>query len=319
MLESAATRPSGRSNHPGVLLDVSVSSPPYALIGWPLDFSLSPAMHRAALAEAGIAGDYQRRPTPPADLPDALDALRRGELAGLNVTVPHKLDVLPLVEESSDLVIGLGAANTLVRGASGRLRAENTDGVGFRFALEAAGALEGHGRHALLVGAGGAARAVGYVLVRAGYRLTVLARRSGQSAILVGQLYRALPGAPLATDRLDEATLVRLAAEADLLVHATPLGGLSAPDASPWPEAAPWPASLALIDIVAWPLDTPLMRQARAAGAPVQGGLDMLVAQAARSFRIWTGLASPVETMRRAALTAAREAGASLPPELATG
>ena len=95
-----------------------------------------------------------------------------------------------------------------------------------------------------------------------------------------------------------------------LLVNATPVGGMRDPSASPWPEALAYPSDLTLIDLVAWPLESRLVGQARAAGARAQGGLEMLVAQAARSFRLWTGLPSPLDVMRRAALQAAEHEGA---------
>lgn len=261
-------------------------------------------MHGAAFRALGIAAEYRLCPTPPADLPALMAALRSGELAGANLTVPHKTQALPLLEDASELAIGIGAVNTVVPDAEGRLRGENTDGAGFRYALERAGALEGRDRLALLLGAGGAARAVGYVLLRAGYRLRVLARSSAQSAILAAQLHRAHPAGQISTGPLRPEDMLRLAKEASLLVNTTPVGGAAMPGLSLWPEAAPLPPG-GLIDIVAWPLETPLVARARAEGLPAFGGLDMLLRQAARSFTLWTGQPAPEAAMRAAALEAA--------------
>jgi shikimate dehydrogenase len=286
----------------------------YVLAGWPLAFSLSPAMHGAAFRALGIAADYRLQPTKPADLPALMAALRSGELAGANLTVPHKTQALPLLEDASDLAIGIGAVNTVLRDTEGQLRGENTDGAGFRYALERAGALEGRDRLALVLGAGGAARAVGYVLLRAGYRLRVLARSSAQSAILAAQLHRAYPEGQISTGPLRSEEMARFADSAALLVNTTPVGGAAMPGASLWPEAAALP-SAGVIDIVAWPLETPLVARARSEGLPAFGGLDMLLRQAARAFTLWTGQPAPEEAMRAAALEAARATSNEVGPD----
>lgn len=284
----------------------------YALIGHPLRFSLSPAIHGAAFRALGLDADYALRPTPAAELPAALEAIRAGELAGANVTVPHKRAALELAESAGEPALGLGAANTLLRGADGGLRAENTDPAGFAAQLSALGLDQGAGRRALVLGAGGAARAVVFTLLDRGYAVTVAARSSAQSAVLASTLNRLRGGADLSTAWLQPGRMASDLADADLLVNTTPLGGAGHPDSGPLPEGSSLGGRLAaVIDIVAWPLETALVRRARAEGRLAAGGLDMLLGQAAASFQLWTGREAPLEAMRQAALeAAARQAAA---------
>lgn len=279
----------------------------FALIGWPLTFSLSPAMHNAAFRAAGIDADYRLRPTPSADLAGVVDDLRAGRLAGANVTVPHKVEIRRWLDDESDLAAAIGAVNTIVATPHG-LRGENTDVEGFHHALAALGALP-PGGDAVVLGAGGAARAVAHALLEAGFGVRILSRRTGQGGTLAAGLYRAHPGARLASAALTPEAVVDAARRVDLLVDATGAGADGA--GCRWPAAVPVPPHLAIIDLVAWPLETPLVRLARAAGARAIGGLDMLAGQAAASFRLWTGFEPPTGVMRAAALDAARRAGAA--------
>lgn len=284
----------------------------YALIGHPLRFSLSPAIHGAAFRALDLDADYVLLPTTVGELPGRLDALRAGRLAGANVTVPHKRAVVDLVEEASDLAMGLGAANTLRRVADGGLRAENTDAAGFTEQLVGLGLGAGTGRRALVLGAGGAARAVVHALLGAGYAVTVAARSSAQSAVLAAGLNRLHGGADLSTALLRSERLEAALAAADLLVNATPLGAAGTDDDGALPARLALGDRLAaVIDLVAWPLETALVRRARAEGRLAAGGLDMLLGQAAASFEGWTGLAAPRAVMRQAALEAAARCAAA--------
>ena len=278
----------------------------YALFGLPLRFSLSPAIHGAAFHAMGLDADYVLRPTSAAELPAALEELRAGTLAGANVTVPHKRAALELADSAGEPALGLGVANTLLRGAEGGLRAENTDPAGFAAQLSALGLEEGAGRRALVLGAGGAARAVALALLEHGYAVTVAARSSAQSAVLASTLNRLRRGADLSTTLLQPRGLATDLASADLLVNTTPLGAAGHPVSGPLPEGLSLGGRLAaVVDIVAWPLETALVRRARAEGRLAAGGLDMLLGQAAASFRLWTGREAPREAMRQAALEAA--------------
>jgi len=303
--------------------------PTYVLLGWPLGHSLSPGIHEAAFREAGVPGTYKCLPVSTSGLPDVLADLRAGRWAGANVTIPHKMTVRSWVDEESELVMAVGAVNTIVRTTAG-LRGENTDVAGFAHALAVAGATDGRGRRAVVLGAGGGARAVCWALLAAGYAVTVLARSVARASVLAATLQRARSaiedgsaspgpaqlgsravaaerdpnrvGPLMTTGHLDSVNLVARAATADLLVNATPIGAAPEADACPWPADQTIPARLTVIDLVAWPPETRLVTLARADGARSHGGLEMLLAQAAASFALWTGQAPPLEAMRAAAL-----------------
>ena len=290
----------------------------YALVGHPLDFSLSPAMHTAAFAAHGINARYILRPTRPGTLEVVLTALRAGELDGVNITVPHKVAAAQLVEDESGVVRRIGAVNTIVRDPAGFWRGENTDASGFLHVLRRMRLDDGRERRAVVLGAGGAARAVVGVLLQAGYAVRVHNRSSARAAVLASHLNRHFPGSMIGTAPADvDAIRSSVLGQGErprsdherptLVVNATPIGAGAGSTDSPWPLDTPWPAEVALIDLVAWPPESALVHHARAAGAVAEGGLEMLVAQAAAAFRLWTGEAAPIRTMRRAAMEAIAE------------
>ena len=275
----------------------------HALIGWPLAHSLSPAMHNAAFEHARIDARYASHPVAPDDLGAFVGRLKSGELEGANVTVPHKLSVRSMIDAESDIVAATGAVNTIVRTRDG-LRGENTDVAGFRHALEEAGAPASGGSRAVVIGAGGSARAVVFTLLGAGWCVTVLNRSSDSLGLLAATMRRAFSSPRLAAAQLDAARLAVAARDADILVNATPIGSSPGLDDSPWPDGTPVPAHLIVIDLVAWPHETHLARQAREGGADFHGGVEMLIWQAASSWSLWTGRPAPVAVMRAAALEA---------------
>jgi len=260
------------------------------LIGHPLSGSRSPDLHHAALRACCLAGSYRLYPIqPPPEGQAALDAiirkLRDAEIHGLNVTIPHKQTVLAYLDEASPTVQAVGAANTLYMEGD-RLCGHNTDVPGFLADLaRTLPDLPGENGRALVLGAGGSARAVVYGLASAGWAVSVAARRPIQAQGLLQSL--GLAGS---------AQAIRLAAKqlsalghVDLVVNTTPVGMIPFPDASPWPENLPLPESASLYDLVYKPLETALVRQFRSAGLPAASGLGMLVEQAALSFERWTG------------------------------
>ncbi len=269
------------------------------LTGWPLGHSLSPRLHAAALRALELPGEYRLYPAPPLPqgeeaLAQLLGNLRRGELYGLNVTIPHKQSVLPLLDELAPAACAIGAANTLWMRA-GRLVGENTDAPGFLADLKRLGFEAAPGeRRALVLGAGGAARAVVYALAQAGWQVRVAARRVEQAAGLAELSER------VAALLWQPAALVE--EPCALLVNATPLGMFPQTDASPWPEELPFPAGVAVYDLVYNPAETRLVRAARAAGLRAANGLGMLVEQAALAFEVWTGRAVPRRALWEAVL-----------------
>jgi shikimate dehydrogenase len=273
------------------------------LIGYPVGHSLSPALHAAALAALGVAGEYRALSVPPGELPTAVRGLHAAGYRGVNVTVPHKQAVLALLDAVTADAREIGAVNTIVVAPDGRLLGANTDWSGFAADLDELG-LSVRGRRVAVLGAGGAARAVVYALARAGARVAVYSRDVTRAQSLVGGLRAALGGAELSAHALGDLAGVDAF---DLVVNATSAGMAPQTDVSPWPEGLPYPRSAALYDLVYAPAVTRLMEQADAAGAPAYNGLGMLVQQAARSSELWTGRTPPLEAMR---------AAAALPPRL---
>jgi len=285
------------------------------LTGYPLGHSLSPQIHAAALSHLGLSGSYQLYPVAPGtegpgSLADLADRLRRGELHGLNVTIPHKQTVIPLLDDLTPMARAIGAVNTIFRDA-GHLVGDNTDAPGFLADLErvAPGLQPASGdlRPALILGSGGGARAVVFALARAAWSVTVAPARKedeAQAQALAGEVRQAgLSGQVVAIGFDGSAALSgsTYAKSAALLVNCTPLGMHPNPSLSPWPECAPFPSDAVVYDLVYNPAQTAFVAAARAAGLTASTGLGMLVAQAALSFERWTGLKPGLEGMRAAA------------------
>jgi len=269
------------------------------LLGWPVGHSISPAMHNAAAAALGLDWAYVPLPVRPEALPSALGGLAALGFRGVNVTVPHKTAVLPYLDAVYPVAQAIGAANTIAIG-DGQLTGFNTDWSGFLADLEE-NEVDVRGRDCVVLGAGGAARAVVYALARNGARVTILARREEQAEQLAGDLSEGAP-VPVAAGSLARVVEVVRAARRPLIVNATPLGmaGVGSAGLSPWPDA-PLPADAFVYDLLYNPPLTPLLRAARAAGCGHANGLGMLVNQAAEAFELWTSRRPDRAVMRRAA------------------
>lgn len=266
------------------------------ILGWPVDHSLSPAIHNAAFAAAGLDWTYVPLPVPPARVADALAGLTALGLRGANVTMPHKTDVAALIPRLSDDARTLRAVNTIV--VSGEeLEGHNTDVGGFDRFLRRDAGFDPAGRTALLYGAGGAARACALALARGGIALlTVAARdeaRTSELRVIAAEL-----GVPTEVIGPKEAAGRR----SDLVVNATPVGSGGSDAAHPGlPRFGP---DVLVVDLLYDPPTTDLQRRAKEAGATVFGGLGHLLEQAALSFELWTGTPAPLEVMSAAALAA---------------
>ena len=268
------------------------------LIGWPVAHSHSPQIHLAAMREFQIRGEYQLYPVPPlpegaASLHEFISALRQGKLHGLNVTIPHKQVVCEIMDVLTETAQEIGAVNTIVY-RDGYLIGENTDAPGFLadlgrvFSWEVANG-EKRGSHAMVLGAGGAARAVVYALWIAGWSVTVAARRIEQAESLISNFRRSGSGT-LSAIHFTSSELSSFKEDLALVVNATPLGMAPDIDRSPWPDQVPLPACAAVYDLVYNPAETRFLRTAREAGLVAANGLGMLVEQAALAFECWTGL-----------------------------
>lgn len=274
------------------------------LIGYPVEHSFSPAMHNAAFAHLRLDYVYVAFPVKPEDLKDALWGIRALNLAGVNVTVPHKEKVIPFLDELAEGARLIGAVNT-VECRGGRLVGHNTDGAGFvRFLTTEAG-FDPQGKRALILGAGGAARAVAVYLALSGARELVVANRShARAEELAGLLNERTPARatalPWSAGGEGAAEMAEAAAASDLIVQTTPLGMHPAESTCPaFPFAVLRPGQV-VVDLVYNPPRTLFMERAARAGARVYNGLGMLLHQGALAFELWTGHKAPLEVMRKA-------------------
>jgi len=259
----------------------------FGILGRPVRHSLSPAMHNAAFAARGLNAVYVAFEV--RDLPRAVEGLRGLRISGVSVTIPFKEEIMPLLDDVDARARGIGAVNTVIH-REGRLVGTNTDWEGAARAL--GDKIELTGQHTLLLGAGGAGRAIIYALQQAGGRVSVtdpdtaraaaLARDFGVESVAPGDLNRC---------------------PATILINASPVG------MTPQTEDIPFPPEelgrfAVVMDIVYSPLETRLLREARGRGAATIDGLQMLIYQGARQFELFTGQPAPVEVMRRAAYAA---------------
>jgi len=286
-------------------LNVQTKYYSFGLIGYPLSHSLSPQIHNAALQALGLDGKYNLYPIPPFPegytvLEDLLKQVRQGEISGLNVTIPHKQNVIPLLDELTPAAKTIGAVNTIYSVRSDdfshpRMIGDNTDAPGFWTDVQrlAGSGERGADHHALILGAGGSARAVAYALLTNGYSVTIAARRIEQAREVRDQ-------GSVSSEQISVVSLSNwfpIPAHCSLIINATPIGMHPQVNASPWPEGVPFPENTAVYDLVYNPRETLLVRQARAAGLPATTGLGMLVEQAALAFERWTGLEAPRDIM----------------------
>ncbi len=272
------------------------------IIGWPVAHSLSPAMHNAAFHALGMDWRYELLPTPPDAVERRVAELRAPEFAGANVTIPHKQAVIPYLDQVVDAASVVGAVNTIVA-TEEKLVGHNTDVAGIRWAMEQS-RVQPADWHAVVLGAGGAARAALYALYTLGVAsISVFNRTPERAESLIESLGprladTSLEAAPLADVGRLEAAL----GQAGLLINATSVGMYPAVDASPLPAGVDLPAHLVVFDMVYNPQETRLLQQAKRAGTRIVGGLDMLIGQGVKAFKLWTGRTPPVDVMRRAAL-----------------
>ena len=272
------------------------------VIGWPIEHSRSPLIHGYWLRRYGIAGRYDRRAVRPEELEGFLLGMRRSGLVGCNVTIPHKERAWQIVSEMNPNGVGrmgnrLKAVNTVWLDETGRLHADNTDVYGFMANFrEHLGEWEGAGRHVVVLGAGGAARAVVAGFADAGVQTVTVVNRTVEKAegiaAELGDPVRALP-----LERLG-----KVMPEADVLVNSTSLGMTGQPSLNI--DLSPLPDDAVVADIVYVPLETELLKRARARGLRTVEGLGMLLHQAVPGFEKWFGVRPEVTPELRRLLEA---------------
>jgi len=270
------------------------------IIGDPIAHSMSPAIHNAAFDKLGLNYLYVPFRVKKEELDKAIAGVRALNIRGLNVTIPHKVTVIPFLDELDPLAQRIGAVNTIVND-DGVLTGYNTDATGFLQTLLERG-VELKGKNMVILGAGGASRAISFILAERGARLVILNRLleldwAEELASRISQVFKK----EVKALELNEKNLAKVLAKADILVNATSVGmSPNIDETSVSPDLLR--PSLTVFDIVYNPIKTRLLREAEAAGAKTISGVDMLVWQGALGFELWTGVKAPVQLMRETAI-----------------
>jgi shikimate dehydrogenase len=263
------------------------------LIGHPVAHSLSGAMQQAAFDELGVDARYELWDKPPIDLADAVAELRTDDFLGANVTIPHKERVVPMVDRLTEEATATGAVNTITREGK-RLVGHNTDVAGFDVALDKLVGRQKMPRQAVILGAGGGARAVVYGLIREGFqRIIVFNRHLHRAEGMVKHFSRTAAHMELRAMPWHESIIESEIAKTKVLINATSIGLTS--DISPLP-AEVLSNELLVLDLIY--AKTRLLRDAHAAGATTLDGELMLLHQGAAAFTLWTGQPAPLELMQ---------------------
>ena len=275
------------------------------LIGDPIEHSMSPAMHNAAFKNRGLDYVYLPFRVAKTRLGEAILGIKALNIRGLNVTIPHKVSVIPLLDELDPLAEKIGAVNTIINN-DGVLKGYNTDAHGFlRAMLEQD--IEPDGKSIVMLGAGGASRAISFILAERGANLVILNRQLELDwAVKLGNSISRTFGKEVKALELNEQNLAPVLRKANILVNTTSVG------MSPNTNETPIPArllesDLVVFDIVYNPVKTKLLTEAESAGAKAISGLEMLVWQGALAFEMWTGLTAPLEIMRKATIRALKK------------
>ena len=267
------------------------------VLGYPVAENPTGVMQEAAFAAAGLNWRYLTIEVKPEELPDAMRGVRAFGMRGINLTIPHKVAVLSLLDEVSPDATMIGAVNT-VRREGDRLIGENTDGKGFLRGVREEAKVDPKGKRVVILGAGGAARAIAVELALTGAREMTVYNRSverGQTMV------RDLVSATSANAHFEPwAGTYHVAADADILVNATSIGLFPDVDAMPDVSLATARPDLLVCDVVPNPPETRLIQSARAQGLQVLTGLAMLVYQGAIGFEMWTGRTAPEAVMKAA-------------------
>ncbi len=267
------------------------------VFGHPITHSLSPVMHNAAIEALDIDYIYVPFHVLPEDLGQAVEGVRALGVAGVNVTIPHKEEIIGHLDDVGELAARIRSVNTVIN-RDGRLRGETTDGPGFLRSAEAAwGRLDG--ANVVVIGAGGSAKAVAFALADAGCSI-VIANRTGQRGVELAKVLEEVFGQGRSTAvPLQGGELAERVRAADVLVNTTSVGMHPDVDGIPLPPELLRPG-LRVYDLIYNPSTTRLVREAEAIGAHAVSGLKMLVYQGALSLEMWTGVEAPVDVMERA-------------------
>jgi shikimate dehydrogenase len=276
----------------------------FGVIGDPVRHSRSPVMHNRAFAETGFNGVYAAFHVTPERLGEAIAGMRALGFGGLNVTIPHKVAVMDLLDDLDESARAAGAVNTIVH-REGRLIGYNTDGIGYVRSLKEEAEPDLAGKTVVVLGSGGAARGIVWALLREKPARVVLANRTAEKAARLAERFK---DAPAPVEAVPWEALRRVCAEADIVVNTTSVGMAPRTEETPVDPAWLRPGAVAS-DIVYNPLKTAFLAGAEARGCRIHGGLGMFVYQGACAFETWTGRLAPVQAMREAVLASLAPAG----------
>lgn len=266
------------------------------LFGHPVSHSQSPLMHNAAFAETGLDFAYVAFDVEPENLADAVAGIRALGLKGVNVTIPHKVAIMSMLDEIDPLASRIGAVNTVVN-KDGRLIGYNTDGMGYVRSLVEETGVDLEKQIVTMLGAGGAARAVAFTLAEKGVKEIRIINRSRERAALLAEHV----GQIVPTTVVEQADGKDAIADATLLINTTSIGMF--PHVNEMPVPTDWlHPQLIASDLIYNPLETRLLSEAKAIGARVHSGVGMFINQGALAFELWTGKSAPGEVMREIVL-----------------
>jgi shikimate dehydrogenase len=270
------------------------------IIGYPLGHSVSPAMHNAAFKKLGLDFEYVPFEVEPKDLAEAIKGLRALHIAGFNITIPHKEAIVPLLDEVTKLARIIGAVNT-VQNQEGKLIGYNTDGAGFVESLKEDAKTDPRGKNLVVLGAGGASRAVSIMLAEAEAKSITVTDIQEEKARDLSKYVDAYFETSCNFVEANSNDLQTSIEAAEILVNTTPIGMHPKIDESPLSESIKLHPKLLVYDLVYNPSETKLLKAAKSWGCQTCSGLGMLVRQGALAFTIWTGEEAPIEVMRGAA------------------
>lgn len=277
-------------------MEVNGKTKVLGLLGWPVSHTRSPKIHNLLAKTYDQNVVYVPFPTHPEKVKEAIQGLSALGCFGVNVTVPHKQAVMPWLDHVDPAAQAIGAVNTIlfkyddVDGLKPPISyGFNTDWVGFKNDLQKEG-VSFAGKDSIILGAGGSARAVVYTLLQAKSKVHLFARRVEQANALKAEMLKFFPNQQLEAFHLNELETVNNQLNGPLIVNCTPLGMHPKIDQSPWPENINFKNGSIIYDLIYTPVETKLMKQARAVGCESLNGLGMLIGQGAEAFRIWTGV-----------------------------
>jgi len=279
------------------IMKITGSTRIYGIFGWPVGHTLSPALHNAAFERLGINACYVPMPVRPENLRDAIQGVRAMSIAGVNVTVPHKVEAVGMLDEVHGVAAELGAVNVIMNN-DGILDGYNTDVEGFRRSLEHAGVTPA-GAAVAMIGAGGASRSIVKAMQLAGMKKMYIFNRTRSKAEAIAEEF-STGGAPVEVTDFSDPEVDTIFENCKIVINTTSLG-LKAGDPMPL-DPGLLQQHHVVIDIIYHPGETELLAAGRKIGAKTVNGYGMLVFQAMEAFRLWTGESPPLEVFWNAGL-----------------